>query len=184
MKIYTKTGDAGATGLLGARRVSKDDVRIEAYGTVDELNAAIGLVRTEPLPPQVEQTLTRVQSELFVVGAELATLDPQKHGLARIGDREISLLEVDIDLLEAGLPALRNFVLPGGCRAGALIHMARGICRRSERRVVTLAKSSEAGISGDVLRYLNRLSDYLFVAARFSNYEAKAPECKWEPLGG
>jgi cob(I)alamin adenosyltransferase len=180
MKIYTKTGDAGETGLFAGARVRKDDVRIEAYGTVDELNAALGLARSEPLPAEIDQTLERVQSELFSVGAELATPQPEKHGLALIGEPHIALLERAIDNLEAGLPPLRNFILPSGSRGGSLLHVARSICRRAERRVVTLASSPETEISLRIIRYLNRLGDYLFVAARFANIEARAAEIPWQ----
>ena len=178
MKIYTKTGDAGETGLFAGARVRKDDQRIEAYGTVDELNAAIGLARSERLPTEIEQTLERVQSELFSIGAELATPEPGKHGTAIIADSHVGALEKAIDHLEAGLPPLRHFILPAGSRGGALLHLARGICRRAERRVVTLADS--AAISAQIIAYLNRLGDYLFVAARFANQEAKAIETKWD----
>jgi cob(I)alamin adenosyltransferase len=178
MKIYTKTGDAGETGLFAGARVRKDDARIEAYGTVDELNAALGLARCESLPPEIEQTLERVQSELFSVGAELATPQPEKHGMALIGDPHIALLERAIDNLEAGLPPLKHFILPAGCRGAALVHVARGVCRRAERRVVTLA--TQADVSPRIVRYLNRLGDYLFVAARFANQEAKAGETEWQ----
>ncbi|HMC09822.1 MAG TPA: cob(I)yrinic acid a,c-diamide adenosyltransferase [Pirellulaceae bacterium] len=180
MKIYTKTGDAGETGLFAGARVRKDDARIEAYGTVDELNAAIGLARAEPLPPEIEQTLERVQSELFSVGAELATPEPAKHGTALVGDAQIMLLEKAIGLLEAGLPPLRHFILPAGSRGGSLLHLARGVCRRAERRVVTLANSPPVEISPQIVRYLNRLGDYLFVAARSANQDAKAIETKWQ----
>src|SRR5205809_3570575 len=139
MKIYTKTGDAGETGLFAGARVRKDDVRIEAYGTVDELNAVLGLARCEQLPTEIERTLERVQSELFSVGAELATPEPEKHGTALVGDTQITLLEQAIDNLEVGLPPLKQFILPAGSRGGALLHVARGVCRRAERRVVTLA---------------------------------------------
>jgi len=180
MKIYTKTGDAGETGLFAGARVRKDDTRIEAYGTVDELNAAIGLARAEPLPAVIEQTLERVQSELFSVGAELATPDPEKHGTALVGEAHIALLEKAIDHLEAGLPPLKHFILPAGCRGGALLHVARGVCRRAERRTVTLASSPNLEVSPRIVAYLNRLGDYLFVAARFANHEAKAIEMKWQ----
>lgn len=178
MKIYTKTGDSGQTGLFAGPRVFKDDSRIEAYGTVDELNAAIGLARCEPLPPEVEQTLERVQSELFSVGAELATPDPQQHGTALASEGMIAALERAIDNLDAGLPPLKHFILPAGTRGAALVHIARGVCRRSERRVVTLAQS--AVISPLIVQYLNRLGDYLFVAARFINQEARAAETIWQ----
>src|SRR5437870_3187340 len=157
MKIYTKTGDAGETGLFAGGRVRKDDVRIEAYGTVDELNAILGLARCEPLPGEVEQTLEQVQSELFSVGAELATPEPEKHGTALVGDEQIDLLERAIDKLEAGLPPLRNFILPAGSRGAALLHVARGVCRRAERRVVTLIHSGATAVSPRIIRYLNRL---------------------------
>src|SRR5436190_16131114 len=180
MKIYTKTGDTGETGLFAGGRVRKDDARIEAYGTVDELNAAIGLARSEPLPLEVEQTLERVQSELFSVGAELATPEPEKHGTALVGDDQIALLEQAIDRMEGELPPLKQFILPAGSRGAALLHVARGVCRRAERRVVTLANPPDLEISPRIIRYLNRLGDYLFVAARFANAEAKQPETKWE----
>jgi cob(I)alamin adenosyltransferase len=184
MKIYTKTGDAGETGLFAGARVRKDDARIEAYGTVDELNAVLGLARCEPLPKEVEQTLERVQSELFSVGAELATPEPEKHGTALVGDVQIMMLEEAIDNLEVGLPPLKQFILPAGCRGGALLHVSRGVCRRAERRVVTLANFPDVRVSGSIVTYLNRLGDYLFVAARHTNYEAKAVETKWQKPAG
>jgi cob(I)alamin adenosyltransferase len=177
MKIYTKTGDTGETGLFAGPRVAKDDPRIEAYGTVDELNAALGLVRCEPLPAEVEQTLERVQSELFAVGAELATPDPAAHGVELTTDAMITALERAIDNLEAGLPPLKHFILPAGTRGAALVHVARGVCRRAERRVVTLSQATE--ISPAIVRYLNRLGDYLFVAARFVNQQARVAETIW-----
>jgi cob(I)alamin adenosyltransferase len=180
MKIYTKTGDTGETGLFAGSRVRKNDARIEAYGTVDELNAFLGLARCEALPQVIEETLERVQSELFSVGAELATPEPEKHGTALIGQTHITLLEEAIDQLEAGLPPLRHFILPAGCRGGALVHVARGVCRRAERRVVTLASLPGVQISTFIITYLNRLGDYLFVAARYVNHEAKAVETKWQ----
>jgi cob(I)alamin adenosyltransferase len=180
MKIYTKTGDEGETGLFGGPRVRKDDVRIEAYGTVDELNSALGLARCEPLPSDIDQCLLRVQSELFSVGAELATPDPAKHGTALVGDRQIAALEAAIDALDANLPPLKNFILPGGTRGAALLHVARGICRRAERRVVTLANQAGTAVSPRVTRYLNRLGDYLFVAARAVTKAVSIPEIPWE----
>jgi cob(I)alamin adenosyltransferase len=155
-------------------------VRIEAYGTVDELNAAIGLARTEELPEAIELTLKQVQSELFSVGAELATPDPEKHGMALVGDGQIAALERAIDLLDAGLPPLKQFILPDGCRGATLLHLARGICRRAERRVVSLAREPQASVSPRLIRYLNRLSDYLFVAARYANAEAGIAETTWQ----
>jgi cob(I)alamin adenosyltransferase len=179
MKIYTQTGDDGDTGLFAGGRVRKDDARIEAYGTVDELNAAIGLARSERLPPEIDRALETVQSDLFSVGAELATPDPEKHGMALVGDAAVQTLETAIDNLEAGLSPLRHFILPAGCRGATLLHLARGICRRAERRVVTLADISGSEISPRIIRYLNRLGDYLFVAARFANAEANVGETQW-----
>jgi cob(I)alamin adenosyltransferase len=185
MKIYTKTGDAGQTGLFAGARVRKDDARIETYGTVDELNAVIGLVRCESLPVEIEQTLERVQSELFSVGAELATPEPEKHGTALIGEVHITLLEKAIDNLEAGLPPLKHFILPAGSRGASLLHVARGVCRQAERRVVTLANAPDVEVSPRMIRYLNRLGDYLFVAARFVNQEARVVETVWQkPVSG
>jgi cob(I)alamin adenosyltransferase len=180
MRIYTRTGDEGETGLFGGPRVRKDDARIEAYGTVDELNAAIGIARCESLPPEIDQCLLRVQNELFSVGAELATPDPDKHGTALIGDRHIAALEAAIDRLEEGLPKLRTFILPGGSRGAALLHVARGVCRRAERCVVTLARIPAMSVSPRMIRYLNRLGDYLFVAARTAASAAGSPEISWE----
>lgn len=180
MKIYTKTGDAGETGLFAGGRVRKDDTRIEAYGTVDELNAVLGLVRAEQLPATLEETLERVQSELFSVGAELATPEPDKHGTALVGDDHIAALEAAIDEMERELTPLRQFILPSGSRAACLLHVARGVCRRAERRVVTLARSPGTQISPRIIRYLNRLGDYLFVAARFANHAAGIVETPWQ----
>jgi len=180
MKIYTKTGDTGETGLFGGPRVRKDDVRIEAYGTVDELNAALGLCRCEALPAEIETLLARVQSELFSVGAELATPDPARHGLALISETHVAALEAAIDALDAALPPLRNFILPAGSRGAALLHVARGVCRRAERRVVALAAAPEARVSEALVRYLNRLGDYLFVAARYANQAAGRDETVWQ----
>jgi len=180
MKIYTKTGDAGETGLFAGPRVRKDDVRIEAYGAVDELNAFLGLARCELLPAEIETTLQRIQSELFSVGAELATPEPEKHGTALIDDSHTAALERAIDDMESHLPPLRNFILPAGNRGAALVHVARGICRRAERRVVTLAHTPGSQVSERLVRYLNRLGDYLFVAARFANLNSGGSETAWQ----
>ena len=179
MKIYTKTGDEGLTGLFGGPRVRKDDVRIEAYGTVDELNAALGLARCQPPPPTIDECLLRVQSELFSVGAELATPEPARHGTALVGEQQIAALEKAIDELEATLPPLANFILPGGSPAAAALHVARAICRRAERRVITLAREPGTTVSPEINRYLNRLGDYLFVAARAAGQHAACAEIPW-----
>jgi cob(I)alamin adenosyltransferase len=182
MRIYTKTGDDGETGLFAGPRVRKDDVRIEAYGTVDELNAVLGLARIETatMPAAVAATLERVQSELFSVGAELATPDPEQHGLSLMGVVQIEALERDIDQLEAKLPPLTHFILPGGSPGAAHLHVARGVCRRAERRVVTLALTPSVTVSPHIVHYLNRLGDYLFVAARAAGQAAGVPETIWQ----
>src|SRR5262245_15678110 len=138
MKIYTKTGDAGETGLFGGPRVPKDAPRIEAYGTVDELNAVLGLARAESLPGQIEALLQQVQNDLFAVGADLATPDPAKWH-SRSSPADVAALESAIDDFDSRLSPLKEFVLPAGSRAAALLHLARTVCRRAERRVVTLA---------------------------------------------
>lgn len=180
MKIYTKTGDAGETGLFAGPRVRKDDPRIEAYGAVDELNAVLGLARCETLPPAIEQTLAAVQNELFAVGAELASPDPLKAGTSWIDEPHIVALEQAIDALEEHLPPLKQFILPAGNRGACTIHVARGVCRRAERRLVTLANEPEVQISDHLIRYLNRLGDYLFVAARATNVLAGEMEMPWQ----
>jgi len=179
MKIYTKTGDAGDTGLFGGPRVRKDDPRIEAYGTVDELNACLGLARCEPLPAEIASTIERVQHELFAIGAELATPDPAKHGLTIVREPHVGALEREIDALDAKLPPLKQFILPGGNRGAALLHVARAVCRRAERQVVALASDAGTNVSLSVVKYLNRLSDYLFVAARAANCLAGIAETPW-----
>ncbi|MEX2027692.1 MAG: cob(I)yrinic acid a,c-diamide adenosyltransferase, partial [Pirellulaceae bacterium] len=174
------TGDAGETGLFGGPRVRKDDLRIAAYGTVDELNAFLGLARCESLPAEIGATMERVQNELFAVGAELATPDPAKHGLELIQEPHIQALEREIDALETKLTPLTQFILPGGNRGAALLHVARAVCRRAERHVVTLATTASENVSPRIIRYLNRLSDYLFVAARAANCLAGVAETPWK----
>src|SRR5579883_2858411 len=141
MKIYTKTGDDGQTGLFAGPRVRKDHPRITSYGTVDELNALLGLVRSESPPAGLDLLIERIQNELFDLGAELATPDPERHGLRILGPKQIAALEAAIDLHESHLEPLRQFVLPGGSRTAALLHLARTVCRRAERDVVALAAS-------------------------------------------
>ena len=184
MKIYTRTGDAGSTGLFGGPRVSKDNTRIEAYGTVDELNATIALVRVCGLDRDIDQQLDCVQHELFSIGAELATPSPGQHNLRVIGDHHIQQLEIWIDQHEADLEPLKQFILPGGCHAGAHLHLARAVCRRAERRVVTLSSQIDSSdldekISESMIIYLNRLSDYLFVLSRAVNHRQGKEETKW-----
>jgi cob(I)alamin adenosyltransferase len=179
MKIYTKTGDRGQTGLFGGARVSKADPRVEAYGDVDELNAALGTARAAATDSPASGLLERIQSELFALGAELAR-DPDKNvdlGMALIGDGEIAALEHAIDAHERDLPALKTFVLPGGSLEAALLHQARTACRRAERRLVAL--DAERSLRGETLRYLNRLSDLLFVLARHANHRAGIADVPW-----
>jgi cob(I)alamin adenosyltransferase len=181
VRIYTRTGDAGETGLFGGGRVPKDDPRVVAYGQVDELNAAIGLALA--LEPQdfSRDVLEQVQRDLFTLGAELAASDPAV--LARalpgdpIGDPDIRALERVIDAREPALEPLTGFILPGGTAKAAALHVARTVCRRAERAVVTLARS--ATFSPAIVRYLNRLSDLLFVLARAANAAARRPDVKW-----
>ncbi|MEK6650800.1 MAG: cob(I)yrinic acid a,c-diamide adenosyltransferase [Bacteroidota bacterium] len=178
MKIYTKTGDAGQTSLYGGTRVEKDARRIEAYGTVDELNAHLGVVRTLPLPPEIAPLLERIQNELFILGADLATPPgnaPDR--VRRVGESEIRRLEQDIDRLDEGLPTLSSFILPSGVPAGAQLHVARTVCRRAERRVVRLVRDESLDLAPVV--YLNRLADLLFVLARHVNHALGAPETPW-----
>ena len=181
MKIYTKTGDRGETGLFGGPRVPKDDPRIEAYGTVDELNSFLGLVRCEQLPRDLDDLLAQVQNDLFSIGAELATPDPSAHGTALVDEQQISTLEKAIDHYDGQLPALREFILPAGTRAAALLHVARTVCRRAERRVITMLRLR---MTTEVVRpeggiYLNRLSDLLFVLARAVNASSGQGDVPW-----
>jgi cob(I)alamin adenosyltransferase len=184
MQIYTRTGDAGETGLFGGPRVFKDDPRIEAYGTVDELNAFLGLARAESLPPEIERCVGAAQNDLFAVGAELATPDPQAKGTALIDEAPILALERAIDSLEGNLPPLRRFILPAGSRAACALHVARGVCRRAERRVISLLRQAESPVSLRLVRYLNRLGDYLFVAARAANQAAGIGDVPWQKSSG
>jgi cob(I)alamin adenosyltransferase len=178
VKIYTKTGDDGDTGLFGGPRVSKDDPRIEAYGAVDELNALLGLARTEPMSPQLDVLLARVQNELFDLGAELATPDPAAKGTATLGLSQIATIEVTIDIYEEQLEPLKQFILPGGCPAAALLHLARTVCRRAERRIVTLSKL--VPVRNELIVYVNRLSDLLFVLARAANHLSGERDVPWQ----
>lgn len=177
MKIYTKTGDQGQTGLLGGRRVPKDDIRIEAYGTIDELSVALGLARTVGLPPSLIALILEVQNDLFLVGAELASPAGPDPSTGQIRAEHVQRLEAAIDEQEEGLEPLQQFILPGGTLAAGFLHQARTICRRAERRVVTLARQEE--ISPLIVTYLNRLSDLLFVLARVANGELSLGEVTW-----
>lgn len=181
MKIYTKTGDTGETGLFGGGRVGKDHARVAAYGDVDELNAALGVARAAPPEPFAAELLEQIQRDLFAIGAELAAPEPAR--LAKtlaghpIGEPEVTRLERAIDAHEAALPALREFILPGGTAKAATLHFARTVCRRAERAVVALGRS--AAVSPSIRQYLNRLSDLLFVLARAANAHAGTPDVRW-----
>ena len=179
-RIYTKAGDAGTPGLGGGRRVPKDAPRIAAYGTVDELNAALGAVLAAGPVPRVADELRRVQNELFHLGADLCTPeeDRGRYPVPIVEATHVDALERTMDELTAGLGPLRNFVLPGGAPAAALLHVARTVCRRAEREAVALARQEPVGPF--VIPYLNRLSDALFVLARWENRERGVPEPLWD----
>lgn len=183
MKIYTKTGDDGTTGLFGGARVDKDDVRVEAYGTVDELLSVLGVARAATLPPELDQLIPRLQTDLFTLGSELATVSGKEASLkvALLGPGDIARLEASIDRMESVLPPLSNFILPGGSPAAAALHHARAVSRRAERSV--LRASRVVPVRREILVYLNRLSDLLFVAARFANHEVSVPDVPWAPRG-
>ncbi len=179
MRIYTRSGDDGQTGLYGGQRVPKDDLRIEAYGTVDELNATLGLARSSSLPAELDSLLETIQNELFSVGAELATPAPDTKGTRFVGDVAVERLERHIDRLDARLSPLTQFILPTGTTGAAAIHLARCVCRRAERRVVSLQKQDRE-VSVAVVTYLNRLGDLFFVMARVANAVASVPDTPWQ----
>ncbi|MDT7832163.1 cob(I)yrinic acid a,c-diamide adenosyltransferase [Flavobacteriaceae bacterium S356] len=187
MKIYTKTGDKGTTALFGGSRVPKDHLRIESYGTIDELSSYIGLIKDQEIDIHTEQSLIKIQHDLFTLGAMLAT-PPEKETLKsgkerlnilKVNTSSISFLEQEIDAMNNDLPQMTHFILPGGHQTVSFCHIARCICRRSERLVVTL--HGQEPLSSDILMYLNRLSDYLFVLARKLSNDLSAKEVKWIP---
>jgi cob(I)alamin adenosyltransferase len=183
-RVYTRQGDAGQTSLAGGQRVAKDSLRIEAYGTVDELNAFLGLARAgasaDPALAELAGILLRVQHELFNLGSILATLPEDVHPRqARITDTEIARLEREMDRMNQELPALRSFVLPGGSRLNAELHVCRTICRRAERRVMSLAHGEP--VPPEAVKYLNRLSDAIFVWSRWASLRSGIPETLWDP---
>jgi cob(I)alamin adenosyltransferase len=178
-KIYTKTGDDGTTGLLGSGRLPKDDLRIEAYGTVDELNAALGVARASGLDAEADALVTDVQDDLFSVGAALADPDPAGPFHSRVGADRTERLERAIDAMEAGLPPLSRFILPGGTPAAAQLHLARTVARRAERWVVALSHREGEHVPAPLIVYLNRLSDLLFVLARAVNHRAGVADVPW-----
>lgn len=182
-KIYTRTGDAGETSLFGGQRVPKDDLRVSAYGTIDELNAAVGVARAAGPGAEIDAVLERVQHHLFDLGAELATPPTASSATAahapRVEPAWVEILERDIDRFEGALPPLRQFILPGGTPAAAVLHMARTVARRAEREIVTLA--AREPLNPELLKYVNRLSDLLFVLARAANQAAGRADVLWMP---
>ena len=182
-RIYTRTGDGGSTGLVTGESVSKASLRVRAYGEVDELNAVVGLVRQHTASDaRLDPILARIQNDLFDLGADLATPDrgPVAATALRIVASQVDRLEREIDMLNADLAPLTSFVLPGGSPASAALHLARTVCRRAERAAVAFAESEDASAHASALRYLNRLSDLLFVAARFAN-DGGAGDVLWAP---
>ncbi len=179
MKIYTKKGDSGNTSLFGGQRVSKSSKRIDAYGTVDELNSILGMAAAHGLSEKGAELIEKVQQQLFVLGADLATPQSKKVRIERIGQSEVEFLENAIDEMEETLEPLKNFILPGGAETGATLHFARTVCRRAER--ITVECRHEEEISEVAIMYINRLSDFLFVLARFENKEAGTEEKTWIP---
>jgi cob(I)alamin adenosyltransferase len=176
MTVYTRTGDDGKTSLLGDGRVPKDAPRWEVVGPLDELNCWLGLVRCEPLPAEVGSLLEGIQRRLFDVCAELVTVAAGRTNSAGIGSGDVQSLEQAIDRCEEKLDSLSGFILPGGSRAAALLHLARAVCRRAERRLVSLTRSEPQAVSAALLAYINRLSDLLFVLARTANGHADVSE--------
>jgi cob(I)alamin adenosyltransferase len=183
MKIYTKTGDKGETSLFGGKRVKKSHPRIEAYGTVDELNAFIGLLKDQEVNHKRSALLKEIQDRLFTIGANLAS-DPDKNNLKTpdLQPEDISILEKEMDLMDESLPPLRNFILPGGHTAVSFAHLARTVCRRAERNCITL--SEDEYVPEILIQYLNRLSDYLFVLSRMMAKELGVGEITWNARNG
>lgn len=182
MKIYTKTGDEGETGLFGGVRVSKASLRVNSYGDVDELNSVLGLARVHPIDEERDALLKRVQTELFSIGAELAAKPGKDVGIALVSSDAIAYLESAIDRAEEELSPLKTFILPGGSNAAAFLHHARTVCRRAERSTVALQQHEP--VRREILVYLNRLSDLLFVIGRLANRRAQIADVPWEGRGG
>jgi cob(I)alamin adenosyltransferase len=182
-RIYTRTGDTGTTALAAGGRRAKHDLRIEAYGTVDETNACLGMVRLHTAGDALDAILSRIQNDLFDLGSDLATVEtgkPLPYTPLRITQGQVDRLEREIDEMNAHLSTLRSFVLPGGTPAAAALHLARTVCRRAERRVVELSEKPDEVVSAEAVRYLNRLSDLLFVASRYIN-DKGALDVLWVP---
>jgi cob(I)alamin adenosyltransferase len=182
MKIYTKTGDKGTTSLISGRRVSKANLRIESYGTVDELNSYIGMLRDQKELAHRKEILIEIQDRLFTIGSLLAS-DPKKAShipIPQIDETDITDLEVAIDVMNEELPPMTHFILPGGHQAVSFCHLARTVCRRAERRCIELHTSEDEQIDEIIIRYMNRLSDYIFVLSRMTSHEVKADEIAWK----
>lgn len=179
-RIYTRTGDQGETGLFLGPRVGKDMPRIELLGTLDELSAILGAARSETPPAEIDAIVYRVQNELFLLGAEVSAQDPRQLGMPLLGGEDVQVLEGDIDRLSEKLPPLNDFILPGGTPLAARLHLARTVCRRAERRLVTLLREVPEDLSLVLLAYLNRLADLLFVLARYANLIAGCPDIPWK----
>lgn len=180
IKIYTKTGDKGETSLIGGTRVLKHAIKIEAYGNVDELNSCIGIVRDNILESNSKKLLIEIQDRLFTIGSLLAAdMEKNKMKLPEIKEEDITLLEVSIDLMQEELPEMKNFVLPGGHPAVSFCHLARCVCRRTERSVLKLAENEK--VDEIIYKYLNRLSDYLFVLSRKFSHDLNGVEIAWKP---
>ncbi|MDF1702891.1 MAG: cob(I)yrinic acid a,c-diamide adenosyltransferase [Planctomycetota bacterium] len=182
MKIYTRGGDDGSTGLYGGARVSKADLRVDAYGAVDELNAYLGWIRVVETSDNIDVILDRAQDACFRLGAWLASPPGRDPGVAAVTEEDVEVLEASIDAMEAQLEPLKTFVLPGGCEAAARFHIARTVCRRAERRIVALAETE--AVEAVFIRWVNRVSDLLFVQARWENARAGVPDVPWPPAGG
>lgn len=181
MKIYTKTGDKGETSLFGGARVWKDNLRISAYGNVDELNSILGVAVNEITNKELREVINSIQNDLFTLGSDLASpleKENKSFKIPRVNGQFVERLEKLIDNYDSKLPPLRNFIIPGGTKGAGLIHLARTVCRRAEREVISLAKVES--ITEEIKIYLNRLSDLLFVLARFENFSSNHPDIKWK----
>lgn len=179
MKIYTKTGDQGMTSLVGGKRVAKNSIRLESYGTVDELNSYLGMIRSFPMDRVIVDELVEIQSRLFDVGGNLATDPDDPHVAVRVGikEKDVEMLEKAIDRMDAEVPPMKYFILPGGNGVVAFCHIARTVCRRTERRILDLA--NEAEVDTVLIKYINRLSDYLFILSRKLATDTGLEEMKW-----
>ncbi len=178
MKIYTRTGDNGTTSLFGAGRVKKDDPRVEAYGTIDELNSILGVARAVSKSDEISEIIQEVQNYLFTLGADLATpLNVESRKVKRISRSDVERIEIFIDEIDSKLEPLKNFILPGGTFLASLLHFARTVCRRAERRIVYLSEREK--INEQVIPFVNRLSDLLFVLARYANKIENVDDIKW-----